>query len=133
MVHVSRGSFSCFFLISLRGTQSLRNSHREVLDALKSFQQQPGTAGSGGAAFGRCPPTTLKGTQPTVLATGSKNQRGAAVEQDEATKSTRNLVTVSLDRLITHYWEFSFLASEMIRLVTKKYRPVFRAGQTLNT
>lgn len=32
------GQFSGFFLISLRGTQSLRNSHSEVLDAQGSFQ-----------------------------------------------------------------------------------------------
>lgn len=41
------GQFSRFFLISLRGTQSLRNSHSEVLDALNSFQQPDDRVWSG--------------------------------------------------------------------------------------
>lgn len=45
------GQFSCFFLISLRGTQSLRNSHSEVLDALNSFQQPGGRGRLGGGFF----------------------------------------------------------------------------------
>lgn len=67
--------FSGFFLISLRGTQSLRNSLSEVLDALNSFQH-PGAGSWCGVFFWQVPTsltgfdTILKGTQFTVWGCG---------------------------------------------------------------